>query len=86
MPSIDIHIAEMGDGAWPDLAEKHAKGLLIETEHLSVSGLPGGMASGKASIAFRFDLPDGRVVFAQSSLRAFLAVADALRARLGDGQ
>ena len=43
-----------------------------------------GMASGKPSVAFRFDLDDGRVVVAQTSMRLFLLAADMCRARFGE--
>ncbi len=54
------------------------------TEPFRVGGLPGGMASGKTSVAFDIPLPDGRHVLAETSLELFLAAADALRARYGD--
>lgn len=86
MIALDIKLG--GDGAWPELAEKDARGLLIhlaEGSTLGVAALAGGMSSGRPSVAFKFDLPDGRVVLAETSLRLFLAAADALRARYGSG-
>ena len=38
------------------------------------------MASGKASVAFRFELPDGTAVIAETSLALLTTAADALRA------
>jgi hypothetical protein len=77
-----------GDGAWPDLADKLERGKVIhlgEGSALGVSALAGGMQSGAPSVMIRFDLPDGRTVLAEMSLRLFLAAADALRARYGSG-
>ena len=68
------------DGATPEYAGKEA----VEVQDFIVGGLPSGMASGKPSVAFLIDLPDGRYVFAQTSLQLFLAAADALKARYGD--
>lgn len=75
MPSLKIHLS--GDGAWPDMAGKE----LIQVEDMEVAALEGGMSSGLPSVAFRIDLPDGRVVFAQASMRLFLQAADLFRAR-----
>lgn len=51
---------------------------------LRITALAGGMMSGAPSVMLRLDLPDGRTVLAQTSLRLFLAAADMLRARYGD--
>jgi hypothetical protein len=80
--AIDLHLE--GDGVWPDLAEKQARGQLVHLANDSVLGitaLSGGMASGRTSVGIRIDLPDGRVVFAETSLRLFLNAAEALRVR-----
>ncbi len=84
--AIDIKLS--GDGAWPDLAEKAAEGRLVHLGDgtvIGISALAGGMSSGGVSVAVRVDLPDGTVVVAETSLRLFLAAADALRARYGSG-
>lgn len=75
MPSLKIHLS--GDGAWPDMAGKE----IIQVEDLEVAALEAGMTSGQPSVAVRLDLPDGRVVFAQTSMRLFLQAADAFRTR-----
>lgn len=76
-----------GDGAYPDLAGRlHEVIHLADNDPLGITGLAGGMTSGRASVMLRFDLPDGRVVLAETSLRLFLMAADALRARYGDQQ
>lgn len=62
-----------GDGAWSDLAAKQAKGRLIHLGDGATIGLAaqaGGKTSGRASVLFRFDLPDGRTLVVETSLRA----------------
>ena len=80
MPSIDLKLE--GDEAWPDLADREVIEIPEEAA-IGVVVLPGGMASGKPSVAFRFDLPDGRVAIAQTSLDLFQAAARATAARYG---
>lgn len=74
-----------GDSAWPELGPLVADGKVIHLGQgappIQVAGLEGGMTSGKASVCLRIDLPDGRTVIAETSLRCFLVAADALRAR-----
>lgn len=76
-----------GDGCWPDLVEKTAAGKvhhLAEGARIDLAGLPGGMRGGHASVAFRFDLPNGETVIAETSLRLLLTAADTFKARYGD--
>jgi len=67
--------------AWPDLQK-------IEVIHvqdgMQIAGLVGGMESGEPSIVIRFDLPDGKAVVGETSLRMFLMAADLMKARFGD--
>jgi uncharacterized protein (UPF0371 family) len=79
MPWLDIKLD--GDRSWPDLAGK-SDDQIVQTDRMSVALLPGGMASGKASVAIRIDLPDGRTVIAQTSQELFDAAAPAFRGRL----
>ena len=81
MPSLDIHLD--GDKCWPDLEAKREQ-IIHVTEHLEVAALSGGMQSGRPSVALRIDLPDGRVVIAETSMRLFLGAARAFRARYGE--
>lgn len=75
-----LRIITDGEGAFPDLPSKpHA-----EAVDLIVAGLARGMESGRPSVMFRLDMPDGSVAIAQTSLVLFLTAADALRARYGD--
>lgn len=86
MPKVVI-IPE-GDGCWPDLHEKREQGQTLdamgENAQISFAGLGGGMASGRASVSIRIDLPDGRVVLTETSLRLFKAAADALASKYPD--
>lgn len=78
MPAVTIVLD--AQGAWPDLVDAK-KGELER-----IGALPGGMASGKASVALVVRLDDGRLVFAETSLELFLGAAVALRARYPDNQ
>lgn len=80
MPVLHINLDEP---AWPELANMREK-IISTTEPIGVTGLHGGMESGLPSVALRIDLPDGRVVIAETSLALFLTAADALKARFGD--
>lgn len=79
MPSLDIKLD--GDNCWPELRELVGTDRLIDVELKAVALLPGGMASGKASVTLRIDLPDGRVVLAQTSADLFCAAARAFVGR-----
>jgi hypothetical protein len=85
MPTFDIKLD--GDGVWPELGEKARQGKLIHLGNDAVIGLgalAGGMSSGRASVAFRFDLPDGGVVLAETSLRALYTATKAIVIRHGE--
>lgn len=69
-----------GDGAWPDLIGR----TVFEGQELEITGLAGGLTSGKPSVAIRIDLPHEMVAIAQTSLALFLTAADALKAKYGD--
>ncbi len=66
-----------GEGALADWVDRE----MVSGEPLIICALSGGMESGLPSVALACELPDGKVFFAQTSLRLFLAAADALRAR-----
>ena len=58
--------------------------IIIEAKKdISVGVLESGMQSGKPSVSFSFELPDGRVVFAETSYALFMACARAFAARYG---
>lgn len=70
-----IHLHLDGDACWPDLAD--ARDRVIALEAFEIARLPMGTAAGLSSVAMRFDLPDGRVVIVQATLRN---LGNALRA------
>lgn len=72
--------------AWLDLAEKVKRGRVIHIANspLEVTAVPHGMASGRASVALRIDLPDGRTVIAETSLRALWSATVALATKYGE--
>lgn len=77
-------IAE-GDGAWTDLEGRMADVIHLKDDVvIQVVALSGGMVSGRPSVSLRFDLPDGKVMIAETSVVLFLAAAEILRARYGD--
>jgi len=75
-----------GDNCWPDLAEKLDTPDLIRGTGIAIAVLSRGMESGRPSLTFRIDLPDGRVVLVETSLRLFMTAVKAIRARYGDGE
>ena len=78
MPTLRI----IPEGSVPEMdADGHP---IHEAAVVSVTGLASGMASGAAAVALIVRLPDGRQVFAPTSLALFLQAADALRIRHGD--
>lgn len=87
MPQLDIILD--GDDAWPDLGARLIADpdavihLGADAPPIGVAVLPAGMASGKASIALRIELPDGRTVIAETSWALFASAARAISGRYG---
>jgi hypothetical protein len=81
---IPMEVILDGDGCWPDLGPKRQHGQLVDAELRGVAALPRGTVSGKPTVTFRVDLPDGRTVLAETTLALFLTAADAFKARHGD--
>lgn len=78
--TVSLQIMLQGDGCWPDLKELDAQGKLTHVKGtMQVARLSGGMGSGKDSVAFRIDLPDGSVVVSETSMKLFLHAADVFR-------
>ena len=77
-----LRIVLDGEGSWPDLLELDTAGKLawLTNAPLSISRLPEGMVGGRSSVAIRIDLPDGRTVVAETTMRLFLGCADAFKA------
>jgi hypothetical protein len=59
------------------------RNLIEANKSISVGLLQKGMASGLSSVSFLFELPDGSIVFAETSLRLFLSCAQAFAALEG---
>ena len=83
MPTLTI--VPHGDGAWPDLADRMNRIIYLGNDaEIQMVGLSHGTVTGEPSVALRFDLPDGRIVVAETTLRLFLTAADSLKAVHGD--
>jgi hypothetical protein len=83
MPALTIKLE--GDGAFAELQAAHGEGIVAPNDHpMLIAALERGMVGGRPSVALGIVLPDGRWVFAETSLRLFLTAADVLKARFGD--
>jgi hypothetical protein len=72
-----------GDGAWPDLSLQRDQTIHLAETTIGLAVLTGGMTSGRESVAFRLDLPDGKHVVAETSWRLLAAAARTIAARYG---
>jgi hypothetical protein len=68
MPMLNVNCD--GDACWPDLRDDPGVIALMgpDAPPIGLALLPGGVASGRASVAFRIALPDGRTVLTETSL------------------
>lgn len=91
MPAMNIILD--GDNAWPDLNlnNPHRSPTPPKVHHLGpdappidVAVLASGMTSGRPSVMFRLNLPDGSVVLAETSARLFCIAARAVMAKFPD--
>ena len=77
-----------GDSAWPDLVAKQAAGTLLnamgEAVRWELAALPGGTAAGRASVSLRIDLPDGRTLLSETTLRLLYSAVRAIVAAHGE--
>jgi len=78
MPVLKIELD--GEGKFPQLQGKKVHKAGIEV----VTALPGGMSSGRTSVALLIPLDDGSYVFAETSLANFQMAAAALTGRYGN--
>lgn len=78
---IVMHVDLRGNGAFKDFQNKE---IIHLKSTIRVAALTSGLTSGKTSVAFGFELPDGRAVLAETSLKMFLTSADMLRAKFGE--
>lgn len=84
MPVMKVILDEP---TWPDLEAKADRLTWLtenEREPIQIGALEGGMIDGRPSVAIRIDLPDGRIVVAETSLRLFQVANAALLGRFGD--
>lgn len=82
MPSLGIKLD--GDGAWPDLALRRDDIIhLANDANFEMTGLANGTSGGLPSVAFRLDLPDGRVVIAETTWRLFEMAYKAFLGKFG---
>lgn len=80
-----IKVILEGDNCWTDLAEKIKDGRVtwLRGGNISIAALSKGVTSGRPSISIRIDLPEGKVVIAETSMRLFLGAAEAFKAKYG---
>ena len=84
MPVMKVILEEP---TWPDLDAKRDQLTWLngsDDPPIQIGALEGGMVGGRPSVAIRIDLPDGRIVVAETSLRLFQMANAALRGRFGD--
>lgn len=81
---ITMNIALDGNGCWTDLQSKEVIHLGDGSPPISVAILDAGLSCGRPSLAIRIDLPDGRVVVAETSARLFCTVARMIMAKYPD--
>lgn len=76
---------EQSGGMGEEFAKAVRDGTILHlTNEIVVSGLSGGMQSGKPSIAFGFILPDGTPVVAETSWALFRSAALAFSAKFDE--
>lgn len=87
-PQVDLNLE--GDNAWPDLQGFTVEQFPAEAPWRVVV-LPGGMATGRPSVALRFDLNEidaqtnkPRSLVAETSARQWVAIARAIMAKYPD--
>ena len=76
-----LNVLLQGDGAKPEWADGRT---IHRIDDFTVAALPSGMVSGRPSVSFLIDLPNGEAVMAETSLALFLTAADAIRGTYGD--
>jgi len=79
---IGLRILLDGSGGFPEMqdAKIHEPG----PESMAITALPGGLQSGRTSIAFIVQLEDGSFVFAENTMANFIRAAVAFHARYED--
>lgn len=82
---LRIHLDIEENGGWEDLKELDKRGDLLwfTKPVMQIARLPRGMKGGASSVTIRIDLPDGKVLCVETSMKLFLGAADAFRAAEG---
>lgn len=65
MGRLIVHLD--GDNCWPDLKGRINTPQVIHVHIYEIARLEAGMTSGKSSVTVRINLPDGKVVLAETS-------------------
>ena len=81
MPAIRVILG--GENVWPDLRGQKSRVIHLPDTPWQLATLEKGMVSGAPSAALRLDLPDGRVVIAETSIMALLAALKVIEAKYG---
>jgi len=68
-----------GEGCWPDIMEKESMVVDVTSQPLEMAYLEQGTDDGKPSVALKFTLPDGHIVFYQCDMKTWLDVNEDLR-------
>lgn len=74
---IPLRVILDGDNWFPDLVEKG----FVRGELVAVARLPVSTSGGRSTVAFRIELPDGRTVLAETTLRLLQTAIKAIEAR-----
>lgn len=79
-----VNVILDGHGCWPDIAQLRQEHRITElfgeedAPNITLAVLEGGMQSGKKSVSIRYDVPDGSVIVAETSLRLLMVAAHIL--------
>lgn len=80
MPRMTIMLPG-SEPVWPELQPAEIIHIANDAPPIQVAVLASGMQSGLPSVALRVDLPDGKIVIAETSARLFCMAARAILAR-----
>lgn len=79
---LSIKTIMNGDGCWPDLLQNKQQiiHLANDAPPIEMAMLKNGTVRGKPSVTIRLNLPDGRVVLAETTLALLVSAAKAFEA------
>lgn len=78
---VALHLFINADGMLKDVPREN---IIEAKKDIRLGVLDHGMHSGKPSVSFGIELPDGKVVFAETSLLLLQSAVRAFTARYGD--